>query len=105
MKSYLRKMFAVEGTPNEIMSDNGPPFNGKEFNGFPAGLGIKPQLHHQTIHKVMASLKKKSRLKRLLEKAIATGRSFQEALSGLSASPLGNGLPSLAGRQSWQLSP
>ena len=41
MKSYLNELLAVEGTPDEIMSDNGPPINGKEFNNFLADLGIK----------------------------------------------------------------
>ena len=31
---------SVEGTPDEIMSDNDPPFNGKEFSSFLTGLGI-----------------------------------------------------------------
>ena len=32
-------------------------------------------------------------MKRLMEKANATGRSFQEALTGLRATPLGDGMP------------
>ena len=35
-------------------------------------------------------------VKRLMEKAISTGRSFEEALTGLRAQPLGDGLPSPA---------
>ena len=35
-------------------------------------------------------------MKRLKEKAISLGRSHQEALTGLRAQPLGDGLPSLA---------
>ena len=35
-------------------------------------------------------------VKRLMEKATSTGRSFQEALTSLRAQPLGDGLPSLA---------
>ena len=35
-------------------------------------------------------------VKRLMEKAISTGRSFQEALTGLRAQPLGYGLSSPA---------
>ena len=29
LKDHLQELFVVEGTPDEIMSDNGPPFNGK----------------------------------------------------------------------------
>ena len=50
--------------------------------------------HHQTTHEVMASLRDRSRLKRLIEKANSSGRSHQEALTGLRAQPLGDGLPS-----------
>ena len=35
-------------------------------------------------------------VERLMEKATSTGRSFQEALTGLRAQPLGDGLPSPA---------
>ena len=52
--------------------------------------------HHQTTHGVMASLRDRSRLKRLMEKATSSGRSHQEALTSLRAQPLGDGLPSPA---------
>ena len=32
LKDHLEKLFSVEGIPDEIMSHNGPPFNGKEFS-------------------------------------------------------------------------
>ena len=41
LKNHLVELFSVEGTNNEIMSDNGPPFNGKEFSSFLTGLGIR----------------------------------------------------------------
>ena len=31
LKDHLEELFSVEGILDEIMSDNGPPFNGKEF--------------------------------------------------------------------------
>ena len=42
LKDHLQELFAVEGTPEEIMSDNGPPFNGKEFFSY--------RSWHQTHH-------------------------------------------------------
>ena len=36
-----QELFSVEGTPDEIMSVNGPSFNGKEFSSFLTGLGIR----------------------------------------------------------------
>ena len=32
--SHLRELFAAEGVPAIVMSDNGPPFNGEEFRQF-----------------------------------------------------------------------
>ena len=32
--SHLRELFAAEGIPAIVMSDNGPPFNGEEFRQF-----------------------------------------------------------------------
>ena len=32
--SHLRELFAAEGMPAIVMSDNGPPFNGDEFRKF-----------------------------------------------------------------------
>ena len=33
--------FSIEGHPDEIVSDNGPPFQSKEFAKFLSGLGVK----------------------------------------------------------------
>ena len=41
LKDHLEELFSVEGIPNEIMRDNGPPFNGKEFSSYLTGLGIR----------------------------------------------------------------
>lgn len=65
----LRNLFSIFGLPNEIVSDNGPPFNSKEFNAFCDANGIKlthsPPYHPQSngeakvsVRKVKQSLKK-----------------------------------------------
>ena len=41
LEDHLEELFSVEGIPDEIMSDNGPPFNGKEFSSYLTGLGIR----------------------------------------------------------------
>ena len=41
LKDHLQELFAVEFTSDEIMSDNGPSFNGKVFSSFLTGLGIR----------------------------------------------------------------
>ena len=40
LKDHLEELFSVEGIPDEFMSFNGPPFNGKEFSSYLTGLGI-----------------------------------------------------------------
>ena len=97
LKEHITELFAIEGTPDEIMSDNGPPFNSKEFSEFLSGLGIKhttSSLHYPQSNGFIE--RQIQTIKRLMEKATASGRSFQEALTGLRAQPLGDGLPSPA---------
>ena len=58
-------------------------------------LALDTPHHHQTTHGVMAFIERQIQtVKRLLEKANSSGRSHQEALTGLRAQPLGDGLPS-----------
>ena len=75
-KERLKHIFATYGTPKRIESDNGPPFNSKDFNEFAKQEGFQ---HHrvtalhprangevETLNKVeqIASLQGKSRLER-----------------------------------------
>ena len=88
------ELFSVEGTPDEIMSDNGPPFNGKEFSSFLTGLAIRHTTSSPNYPWSNGFIERQIQtVKRLMEKAIGLGRSLQEALTGLRAQPLGNGLP------------
>ena len=41
LRDQLIDLFSIEGYPDEIVSDNGPPFQSKEFAKFLSGLGIK----------------------------------------------------------------
>ena len=41
LRDRLIDFFSIEGYPDEIVSDNGPPFQSKEFAKFLSGLGIK----------------------------------------------------------------
>ena len=97
LKEHLQELFMVEGTPDEIMSDNGPPFYGKEFSSFLTGLGIRHTTSSPNYPQSNGFIEKQIQMvKRLTEKATSTGRSFQEALTGLRAQPLGDQLPSPA---------
>ena len=40
LRDRLIDLFSIEGYPDEIVSDNGPPFQSKEFAKFLSGLGI-----------------------------------------------------------------
>ena len=97
LRDHLQELFTVEGTPNEIMSDNYHPLNGKEFSTFLTGLGIRRTPTSPSYPKSNDFIERQIQtVKRIMEKAISTGRSFQEALTGLRAQPLGDGLPSPA---------
>ena len=94
IKDHLQELFTLEGTPKEIMNDNGPPFSSKEFNSFLSGLGIKHTTSSPNYPQSNGFIERQVQtVKRLMEKANATGRSFQEALTSLIAAPLGDGMP------------
>ena len=96
LRDRLIDLFSIEGYPDEIVSDNGPPFQSKEFAKFLSGLGIKHttsspgypcsngfiEQHIQTV-------------KNMLSKSSNT-RSFQEVLADLRTTRIGTGLPSPA---------
>ena len=96
LRDRLIDLFSIEGYPDEIVSDNGTPFQSKEFAKFLSGLGIKHttsspgypcsngfiEQHIQTV-------------KNMLSKSSNT-RSFQEVLADLRTTCIGMGLPSPA---------
>ena len=82
LKDHLVELFSVEGTPDEIMSDNGPPFNGKDFSYFLTGLGIRHTTSSPNYPRSNGFIERQIQtVKRIMEKAISMGRSFQEALT------------------------
>ena len=97
LRDHLQELFVIEGTPDEIMSNNGPPFNGNEFNAFLTGLGIRHTTSSPNYPQSNGFIERQIQIvKWLMEKATSTGRSFQEALTSWRAQPLGDGLPSPA---------
>ena len=95
LKDHLEELFSVEGIPDEIMSDNGHPFNGKEFSSYLTGLGIRHTTSSPNYPRSNGFIERQIQtMKRLIEKANSSGRSHQEALTGLRAQPLGDSLPS-----------
>ena len=96
LRDRLIDLFSIEGYPDEIVSDNGPPFQSKEFAKFLSGLGIKhttssPGYPHSNgfIERHIQTVKN------MLSKSSIT-RSFQEVLADLRTTRIGTGLPSPA---------
>ena len=89
LRDHLIDLFSIEGYPDEIVSDNGPPFQSKEFAkflttsspGYPHSNGFIER-HIQMV-------------KNMLSKSSNT-RSFQEVLADLRTTRIGTGLPSPA---------
>ena len=72
-----------------------PPFNGKEFSSYLTGLGIRHTTSSPNHPRSNGFIERQIQtVKRLIEKANSSRRSHQEALTGLRAQPLGDGLPS-----------
>ena len=95
LRDHLQELFMIEGTPDEIISDNGPPFNGKDVNAFLTGLGIRHTTSSPNYPQSNGFIERQIQMvKRLMEKATSTEKNFQEALSSLIAHPLADGLPS-----------
>ena len=61
LKDHLEELFSVEGIPDEIMSENGPPLMAKNSVLILQVLVLDTPHHHQTTHRVMASLRDRSR--------------------------------------------
>ena len=96
LRDRLIDPFSIEGYPDKIVSDNGPPFQSKEFAKFLSGLGIKhttssPGYPHSNgfIEQHIQTVKN------MLSKSSNT-RSFQEVLADLRTTRIGMGLPSPA---------
>ena len=96
LRDHIIDLFSIEGYPDEIVSDKGPPFQSKEFAKFLSGLGIKhttssPGYPHSNgfIERHIQTVKN------MLSKSSNTG-SFQEVLADLRTTRIGTGLPSPA---------
>ena len=96
LRDCLINLFSIIWYPDEIVSDNGPPFQNKEFAKFLCGLGIKhttssPGYPHSDgfIERHIQTVKN------MLSKSSNT-RSFQEFLADLRTTRIGMGLPSPA---------
>ena len=96
LRDRLIDLFSIEGYPDEIVSDNGPPFQSKEFAKFLSGLGIKHTTSSPGYPCSNGFIERHIlTVKNMLSKSSNT-RSFQEVLADLRMTRIGMGLPSPA---------
>ena len=93
----LRKLFAAEGVPTIVMSDNGPPFNGEEFRQFSCDFDFvhttsSPHFH-QSNGFIEAMVKK---VKNAYKKTDRSPNAQARALLQLHDTPITADLPSPA---------
>ena len=96
LRDHLIELFSIEGYPDEIVSDNGPPFSSKEFARFLSGLGIKHTCSSPGYPRSNGFIERHIQtVKNMLSKSSNT-QSFQEVLADLRMTRIGMGLPSPA---------
>ena len=96
LRDRLIDLFSIEGYPDEIVSDNGPPFQSKEFAKFLSGLGIKHTTSSPGYPRSNGFIERHIQtVKTMLSKSSNT-RSFKEVLADLRTTRIGTGLPSPA---------
>ena len=96
LRDRLIDLFSIEGYPDEIVSDNGPPFQSKEFAKFLSGLGIKHTTSSPGYPRSNGFIERHIQtVKTMLSKSSNT-RSFQEVLADLRTTRIRVGLPSPA---------
>ena len=96
LRDRLINLFTIEGYPDEIVSDNGPLFQSKEFAKFLSGLGIKHTTSSPGYPCSNGFIEQHIQMvKNMLSKSSNT-RSFQEVLADLRTTRIGTELPSPA---------
>ena len=88
LRDRLIDLFSIEGYPDEIVSDNGPPFQSKEFAKFLSGLGIKHTTSSPGYPRSNGFIERHIQtVKNMLSKSSNT-RSFQETVREVSNKPI-----------------
>ena len=91
LQDHLINLFAIEGYPCKVVTDNGPPFSSQEFNRFLSKLGIT---HTTSSPHYPWSNGSVERMVQTVKNMYT--QSFQEVLADLRATHIGTGLPSPA---------
>ena len=96
LRDHLIDLFSIEGYPDEIVSDNGPPFQSKEFAKFLSSFGIKYTTSSPGYPCSNGFIEQNIQtVKNMLSKSSDT-RSFQKVLADLRTTCIGMGMPSPA---------
>ena len=96
LRDCLIDLFSIEGYPDDIVSDNRPLFQSKEFAKFLSCLGIKHTTSSPGYPRSNGFIEQHIQtVKNMLSKSSNT-RSFQEVLADLRTTHIGMGLPSPA---------
>ena len=96
LRNHLIDLFLIEGYPDEIVSDNGPLFQSKEFAKFLSGLGIRHTTSSPGYPHSNGFIERHIQMvKNMLSKSSNTW-SFQEVLADLRTTHIRMGLPSSA---------
>ena len=96
LRDRLIDLSSIEGYPDEIVSDNGPLFQSKEFAKFLSGLGIKHTTSSPGYPCSNGFIERHIQMvKNMLSKSSNT-QSFQKVLADLRTTRIGTGLPSPA---------
>ena len=98
LKDHLIDLFASEGYPKEIISDNGSPFQSQEFADYLSSHGVRHTTSSPHYPQSNGFIECQIQtVKNLLYKAVDAGTwSFQNVLAELRSTKIGNGLPSPA---------
>ena len=96
LKDHLINLFAIEGYPDEIVTDNSPPFSSQEFNRFLFKLGITHTTSSPHYPRSNGSVERMVQMVKTLLSKNSNTRSFQEVLADLRATCISTGLPSPA---------
>ena len=96
LRDRLIDLFSIEGYPDEIVSDNGPLFQSKEFAKFLSGLGIKHTTSSPGYPCSNGFIEQHIQTVKIMLSKSSNTRSFQEVLADLRTTRIGTGLPSPA---------
>ena len=94
--THLRELFAAEGVPTIVMSDNGPPFNGEEFRQFACEFDFMHTTSSPHFHQSNGFIKAMVKVKNAYKKTDGSPNAQAQALLQLCDTPIMADLPSPA---------